>query len=344
MGAHQTTAMELVEQLPGLTDVVCATGTGATAAGLRAFLPEHITVHSRASESGVIDGLSNIRRYDNFCDAGTLAGYDEGVFDADKSKDMQRQLLARHGLAVGPSTGATGYLAMEIKKKTQNPDAVVAFISACGLPVPCIASGYDLAPASRRHMVKRIPQQAGFGLASNRSFGTCASSARSRGVHTEASMAEKGIVLPVYQDAMWSYVKAQRDGNLLYIGDHVGQNEEAVTIRGKVGDSADGATVTPEEANKLAGQASLRLLSTVSHYLGGNLDNVDQVVKLTGIVNGVPDFQGHGKVVDGASDMLFECLGDRGKHARTCVGAGSCPAAVTVELIVRIKEGTSIIA
>ena len=48
--------------------------------------------------------------------------------------------------------------------------------------------------------------------------------------------------------------------------------------------------------------------------------------------------------VDGASDMLFECLGDRGKHARTCVGAGSCPAAVTVELIVWINEGASIIA
>ena len=40
----------------------------------------------------------------------------------------------------------------------------------------------------------------------------------------------------------------------------------------------------------------------------------------------------------GASDMLVECLGDRGKHARTCIGAGSCPAAVTVEMIVRVKD------
>ena len=110
----------------------------------------------------------------------------------------------------------------------------------------------------------------------------------SRGVHIEAGMKEKGIVLPAYQDAMWSYVKAQRDGNLLYIGDHVGQDENAVTVRGKVG---DGGTVTVEEAQKLSAQAALRLVSTLSHYCDGDLDKVDQVIKVTGIVNGVPHFQ-----------------------------------------------------
>jgi len=168
---------------------------------------------------------------------------------------------------------------------------------------------------------------------------SCTAQLARRGIKTEAEMLAKGLVLPPYQDAMWSYVKAQRDGNLLYIGDHVGQDEEAVTVRGKVGEAADGATVTAEEAEKLSGQAALRLLSTLSHYVGGDLDRVDQVVKVTGIVNGTPGFQGHGSVANGASDMLFECLGERGRHARTCLGAGSCPAAVTVEMIVRVKEG-----
>ena len=160
---------------------------------------------------------------------------------------------------------------------------------------------------------------------------------RIRHVHTEKAMAEKGITLPAYQDAVWSYVKAQRDGNKLYIGDHVGQDENAQTVRGKVGEGPD-AAVSPEEAQKLAGQAALRLLSTISHYCDGDLDKVDQVVKVVGIVNGTSDFIGHGKVINGASDMFVEVLGDRGKHARTCTGAGSLPAAVTVECVVRLKE------
>merc|ERR1711977_128009 len=95
----------------------------------------------------------------------------------------------------------------------------------------------------------------------------------SRMVHTEKLMAEKGIVLPAYQDAMWSYVKAQRDGNIYYIGDHVGQDDNAVTQRGKVGEGGD---FTTAEAAQFAGQAAKRLLSTLSHYVDGDLDKVDQ--------------------------------------------------------------------
>ena len=66
-------------------------------------------------------------------------------------------------------------------------------------------------------------------------------------------MAKLGIVLPAYQDAVWSYVKAQRDGDKFYIGDHVGQDDNAVTVRGKVGEVGTDAAaeVTPEEAEKL---------------------------------------------------------------------------------------------
>ena len=55
-----------------------------------------------------------------------------------------------------------------------------------------------------------------------------------RTLKTEARMKELGIELPKFQTAVWSYVKAQKDGNKLYIGDHVGQDETATTVRGKV--------------------------------------------------------------------------------------------------------------
>ena len=90
------------------------------------------------------------------------------------------------------------------------------------------------------------------------------------------------------------------------------------------------------QATELSAQAALRLLSTLSHYLDGNLDRVEQVIKVTGFVNGVDDFIGHGKVVDGCSNMLVEVLGERGKHARSCVGTGSLPAAVSMEMSVRV--------
>lgn len=133
MLGHKSTALELLAQMPDVTDVVCATGTGATAAGLRTFLPADVQVHSRASESGAIDGLSDINRYDNFCDASELADYRDGKFDKEIAIAHQSELLADHELSCGMSTGATMWLARQVKAR--KPEAKVAFISACGRPL-----------------------------------------------------------------------------------------------------------------------------------------------------------------------------------------------------------------
>jgi len=130
MMAHKSTAAELLVQMPDVTDVCVATGTGATAAGLRAFLPAHVTVHSRASEAGKIDGLSDISRYDNFCDENLLAGYRNDLFSAEVATDHQQLLKDKHGVEAGMSSGATLWLARQVKQ--EKPEANVAFISACG--------------------------------------------------------------------------------------------------------------------------------------------------------------------------------------------------------------------
>jgi enamine deaminase RidA (YjgF/YER057c/UK114 family) len=170
-----------------------------------------------------------------------------------------------------------------------------------------------------------------------RSVGPRAARLSLRTVATEAQMKEKGIVLPEYQDAVWNYVKAQRTGNLMYIGDHVGQTADAVTVRGKVGSSGN-AEVSVEQAIELAGNSAKRLLSTISFHLDGDLDRVEKIVMLNGFVNGEPEFREHGKVINGASDMMVAVLGDRGRHARTCTGSGSLPAAVTVDCIVQVRD------
>ena len=132
MLAHESTALEILRQIPDVTDVVCATGSGATAAGLRRFLPVDVKVHARASQAGAIDGLSDIRRYDNFCNENLLEDYRLGMFEPEMARTHQLSLLESHGLDCGLSTGATLGLAREVK--AANPTAKVACISACGRP------------------------------------------------------------------------------------------------------------------------------------------------------------------------------------------------------------------
>lgn len=130
MDGHRSTALELLLQCPGLTDVVCATGTGATSAGLRRHLPNHIKVHSRPAVSGSIDGLSDVNRYNNFCKTDMLEGYKSSVFDADVAKSCIRDLETIYNVHGGPSSGATYWLARQIKET--NPNAKIAFICADG--------------------------------------------------------------------------------------------------------------------------------------------------------------------------------------------------------------------
>ncbi|MCF7676144.1 MAG: RidA family protein, partial [Akkermansiaceae bacterium] len=71
----------------------------------------------------------------------------------------------------------------------------------------------------------------------------------------------------------------------------------------------------------------------------GSLDKVVRIVALTGFVNSAPDFYGHPQVINGASELLVEVFGDKGKHSRTALGAAALPLNVAVEinLIVEVE-------
>jgi enamine deaminase RidA (YjgF/YER057c/UK114 family) len=64
----------------------------------------------------------------------------------------------------------------------------------------------------------------------------------------------------------------------------------------------------------------------------GDLDRVAEIVKVLGMVNAVPEFTEHPKVINGCSDLFVEVFGDHGRHARSAVGMGSLPAQITVEI------------
>ena len=115
MLGHRSTAEEILQQCPDVTDVVVSTGTGATAAGLRRFLPDKVSVHSRPAQSGTIEGLTDVKRYNNFCNPASLEGYNTCVFDADVAEECQKHLREK-GIEAGPSSGATFWLARQISR------------------------------------------------------------------------------------------------------------------------------------------------------------------------------------------------------------------------------------
>lgn len=106
---------------------------------------------------------------------------------------------------------------------------------------------------------------------------------------------------------------------------------------GKVGEG-DGL-VSPEVAKELAQQCALNAIAAVKSVIG-DLDRVEQVVKVVGFVASDPSFTGQPAVVNGASELLGKAFGDKGIHARSAVGVAALPldAPVEVEIIVHVAD------
>src|SRR5262249_50862161 len=135
-----------------------------------------------------------------------------------------------------------------------------------------------------------------------------------------------GIVLPKVPTPVANYVPYRLAGNLLFLSGQGPRDEKGNTLSGKVG-----ADVTVEEGYKRARLIGLGLLAAPRDALG-SLDGVEAVLKVLGMVNAVPDFKDHPKVINGCSDLFVEVLGDAGKHARSAVGMGSLPNQISVEI------------
>jgi enamine deaminase RidA (YjgF/YER057c/UK114 family) len=154
-------------------------------------------------------------------------------------------------------------------------------------------------------------------------------------VHTEKHLKECGITLPPPVGAKANYVPCQRDGNLLYLSGHLPMTAEGTLMTGRIGPGGE----TVEHGYAAARQAALNIVSTLKEQLG-DLDRVEQVVKLFGIVQSHEDFKEQHVVMNGCSDLLVEVFGkERGMHARSAIGTNSLPLDISVEIeaIVRIK-------
>ncbi|MEU2084820.1 RidA family protein [Streptomyces albus] len=150
----------------------------------------------------------------------------------------------------------------------------------------------------------------------------------------EEKLAELGLTLPETATPAGAYVPALRTGPYVYTAGQLPLVSGTLPTTGKVG-----AEVTPEEAKDLARTAALNALAAVKS-VAGDLDRVARVVKVTGFVASAPDFTGQPGVINGASELLGEVLGDKGVHARSAVGVAVLPldAPVEVELQVELTD------
>jgi len=145
-------------------------------------------------------------------------------------------------------------------------------------------------------------------------------------VNYEARLAELGLQLPELSEPSGNLVHAVQIGNLLYCSGKAPKTAEGDFIRGKVG-----ADVSTEDAYEHARIVGLNLIAVWKQTLG-DLQRVKRVAKVLGLVNAVPDFTAHPKVINGCSDLFVDVFGDAGQHARSAVGVGSLPNGITVEI------------
>lgn len=147
----------------------------------------------------------------------------------------------------------------------------------------------------------------------------------------EKRLKQLGIELPEVTAPVANYVNAVRSGKLLFLAGKGPSAVDGMRPMGKLGREFD-----VEQGYKFARSTGLALLAVLKSELG-SLDRVTRVVKVLGMVNGMPEFSDQPKVVNGCSDLLVEVFGERGRHARSAVGMGSLPNGIPVEIEIIVE-------
>lgn|SRR5690349_18568307 len=142
----------------------------------------------------------------------------------------------------------------------------------------------------------------------------------------EARLATLGIALPEAPNPVANYVPSALAGNLLFISGQISKAGDGSIASGRLG---GGLTVA--EGRAAARLCALNILAQARAALG-SLDRIGQIVRLNGFVNAAPEFTEHPQVLNGASDLMVEVLGDKGRHSRVAVGVSSLPLGCAVEV------------
>jgi enamine deaminase RidA (YjgF/YER057c/UK114 family) len=136
-----------------------------------------------------------------------------------------------------------------------------------------------------------------------------------------------GLKLPTPSQPIANYVNHVLSQNQLFISGQIPLQNGKPAFIGRLGES-----ISDEEGANAAELAALGLLAQLSDALGDDLSKLARIIRLGVFIASAPDFQRQGAVANGASNLLVNALGEKGRHVRTAVGVSSLPSGVAVEI------------
>ncbi len=142
----------------------------------------------------------------------------------------------------------------------------------------------------------------------------------------EERLSQLKITLPSVVSPIAEYVPAKQVGTLVYVSGQGPAKDGCFPYVGRVG-----ADVSLEQGYESARLCALNGLAAVQDLIG-SLDRIAEVVHVRGFVNSAPDFHDQPRVINGASELLVEIFGDRGRHARAALGTSNLPGNIPVEI------------
>lgn len=147
----------------------------------------------------------------------------------------------------------------------------------------------------------------------------------------EEKLTNLGITLPIPPKPAGSYIPVVISSNLAFVSGQIPIKEGKVAFTGKV--TNENITTAIESAKLCA----INILAQLKDEIG-TLDRISRIVRMSGFVNCQPDFTQHPKVINGASDLMFEIFGEKAKHSRIAIGVSSLPldAMTEVDAIIEI--------
>ena len=143
----------------------------------------------------------------------------------------------------------------------------------------------------------------------------------------DAQLKKLGISLPEPPAAAARYVPFVVTGNLVFIAGQLPMQAGKIAVAGKLG-----AGVSVEDGTHAAKLCAINLMAQLRAACGGDLDKVRRCVRLNGFVASAPNFTDQPRVMNGASDLIVDVLGDLGRHSRIAVGVASLPLNAAVEV------------
>ena len=150
----------------------------------------------------------------------------------------------------------------------------------------------------------------------------------------EDKLSELGYTLPEPPTPKGVYVTAVEVDGMLYTAGSSCFEDGKIKYQGKLG-----RDLTIEQGRDAARCTMLNLLSVVKQHIG-DLDRIERVVKVLGFVASATGFGNQPEVLNGASQLLGEVLGQRGRHARSAVGVNELPrnVCIEIEMIIKVRQ------